>query len=618
MQPGRWSATPEVFPSSADLSTRVTRAARRGELRRIHGRIYTTNLADPLELVVRRHRWRVVDLLFPGAVVTHRSALAGDDDEQEEGTVFLTGGYDRIVRLPGLRVRQMAGPGPLSGDRLLEGSLHIASTARALLECLLVERVRGEGSPSLPLALLRSRVEGIAAEGPGGRTLLRDAGELAAPLRAGAAVERLGHLLAEWGLIQPGAAATVRRGRGAGAVSAGQAPGVGAPLRRGGSAGEEAPLGVGAPTDAVPTVGAGPEAAPLPDVPAALDAAPLPETAPLTGTAPLAGTAPLTGAASLAGAGGVPRPADAGPEAAPVTPPETPALSEAAPPPASARPPAPPWDTGTIRMLEALREALASWSPPPRTDLVRSGNQWTTLAFLDAWSSCALEGRAFDPLEVERAVFHRRVAPGREGDVAVLLGTWRLLASPVEMTFSARDRSAEGFVTQLHRHHRGIFPRRSHFLEGESGEEVRAGSVDADDPEAVAPERVHATLLRGYDLYRTLGEPLRRAAFLLVLLSATRPFPEGTGVVARATMNAELIASGERRILFPPAPEAPYLPALDHFRREADAAPLLRLLEEAQGRSAALEVENRLRAATQVAAWGSEPRRRFLRSLPYR
>jgi hypothetical protein len=530
MRPRRWTSTPEVFPSTADLSTRVTRAARRGELRHIHGRIYTTNLTDPLEAVVRRNRWRVVDLLFPGAVVSHRSALPGEPDGAEGGnagqTLFLTGAYDRIVQLPGLRVRQMAGPGPLPGDRPLEGTLHRASPARALLECLSVRRVRGAASPGLPLDRLRARVARILEEGTPGRSLLRDAGELAAPLRAGAAIERLGHLVAAFGGVEGGAV----------------------PLAK--------------PEDALAD-----DASREPAGPAPSDSEALRST----------------------------------PPTAPPSPPPTPAAPAAGV----------PWDPGVIRGLEALRQALASWTPAPRTDLARSGTQWTTLAFLDAWGSCALEGRAFDPAEVERAVFQRRITPGREGDVAVLLGTWRLLASPVEMTFSARDRSAEGFVTQLHRHHRGIFPRAAATraegpLEDLSGAEGGPG---------VEPERVHPTLLRGYELYRTLGEPLQRAAFLLCLVTEVHPFPDGTGVVARATMNAELIASGERRILFAPAAEPPYMPALDHFRREGDPRPLFRLLEEAQERSSTLDVRNRLKAATEVSRWGSEPRRRMPRFI---
>lgn len=519
MQPASWTSSPEVFPSTADLSTRVTRAARRGELRRVHGRIYTTNLRDPLEEVVRRHRWRVAGLLFPGAVVSHRSALPGDDPEE---TLFLTGSYDRIVQLPGLRLRQMAGPGPLPGDRPLEGSLFHASPARALLECLLVERVRGTGSPSLPLPLLHGRLQALLDGGTSARELLEQARRLVQPLRAHPALERLMLLLAE--RVEP-------------------------------------------------------------------------ETVLAVGGAPAAGSTASSGVGEIGTRAALPRPS--APTAG-----------------SRARPPAVAWDPEAIGDLEALREVLTGWSTPPRPDMVRSGAQWTNLAFLDAWTSCALDGRVFQPPEVERAIFQRRVAPGREGDAAVLLGTWRLLSSPVEMTFSARDRSAEGFITQLHRHHRGIFPRSATPEGGEDRKEVGEGSPEED--RGVPADRLHASLIRGYHLYRTLGEPLQRATFLLALVTRLRPFREGTGVVARATMNAELIAAGERRILFAPAPRAPYLPALDRFRKEGDPESLLRLMVEAQDRSAALDVRNRLRAAAEVASWGSQPRRRASRFLPFR
>jgi hypothetical protein len=494
MRPPHWTSTPEVFASNAALSTRVTRTARRGELRRIHGRIYTANLTDPLEEVVQRNRWQVVDLLFPGAVVSHRSALAPAPHEVgAESTLFLSGGYDRIIRLPGLRVRQMAAPGPLPGDQPLEGSLFRASPVRAILECLKVRRIRGSDSPALSQDQLRRALDQLLDGGIPGASVLQAARELAAPLKAESALERL-QLLMGGGFSAP-----------------------------------------------IPPVNAAPEPPPR----------------------------------------RLPRSSD-------------------------------PWDPGVMRALESLRKALARWNVTPRADLSRTGSPWTTLAFLDAWASCALDGWTFDAAEGEGAVFQRRVPAGREDDAAILLATWQLLANPVEMSFSARDRSAEGFITGLQRRHRGIFQTAA----ATGGEGVGGGSPGDRKPTR-SPDRIHATLLRGFELYSTLGEPLPRAAFLLCLITETNPFPQGTGVVARAAMNAELIASGERRILFAPAPAPPYLPALEALRRDGDASPLLRLLEAAHAKSAELDLRNRLNAAREIQGWGTGRRGWVRRFFPW-
>src|SRR5207244_2421517 len=92
----------EVFRTSAELSDAVSRAVRDGQARKLHGRLYTTNMVEEPEAIVRRNLWQVVSLLFPGTVLSHRTAL--EMRPTPGGTVFLTGRSNRVVGLPGLRV----------------------------------------------------------------------------------------------------------------------------------------------------------------------------------------------------------------------------------------------------------------------------------------------------------------------------------------------------------------------------------------------------------------------------------------------------------------------------------------------------------------------------------
>ncbi len=126
------TALPEVFRSTDASSVTVSRALRRGRLRRIGPSLYTTNLTDPPADVVRRNLWMIAGLLFPGALVADRTALEGRP--APDGSVFLAARSTRTVELPGLVLRARRGVGPVEGDQPFIGGLYLSSPARAYLE----------------------------------------------------------------------------------------------------------------------------------------------------------------------------------------------------------------------------------------------------------------------------------------------------------------------------------------------------------------------------------------------------------------------------------------------------------------------------------------------------
>lgn len=143
-----------VFASSSPSeSRRISRAVRAGKLRTLLPRVYTSNLTDQPAAVVRRNLPLLLGRLFPGAIVSHRTALEGgalgDDD------VFLTYSYTKKIRWPGVTVHLLAGPKPLDSDLPHLGGLHISSRARALLENM--QSSRGPKGKCVP----RDRVEEI-------------------------------------------------------------------------------------------------------------------------------------------------------------------------------------------------------------------------------------------------------------------------------------------------------------------------------------------------------------------------------------------------------------------------------------------------------------------------
>jgi len=96
----------------------ASRAAARKEIRRIARGLYSTNLDEPAEQLVRRRWYAVTALYFPGAVVVDRSAAASGP--AADGSLFLDVGprpvNPRRVELPGLTLRPRNGPGPVAGD----------------------------------------------------------------------------------------------------------------------------------------------------------------------------------------------------------------------------------------------------------------------------------------------------------------------------------------------------------------------------------------------------------------------------------------------------------------------------------------------------------------------
>ncbi|MHB8416221.1 MAG: hypothetical protein ACYDB1_12765 [Acidiferrobacteraceae bacterium] len=86
----RARAADEIVFGSADtrVSTAISRDVRGGRLRRITPKLYTTNLKDPPESIIRRHLYCILARYYPGAVVSHRSVLEGGAARND--TIFLT------------------------------------------------------------------------------------------------------------------------------------------------------------------------------------------------------------------------------------------------------------------------------------------------------------------------------------------------------------------------------------------------------------------------------------------------------------------------------------------------------------------------------------------------
>lgn len=135
-------AETEIVFGSAEprVSVAISRDVKAGRLQRIAPKLYTSNLKDPAESIVQRNLYVILGHYFPGAVVSHRSALEGG--LTRDNALFLTYKYTKKVSLPGITVRLLKGKGTVEGDMPFMGKLFMASRARALLENLAPARAR--------------------------------------------------------------------------------------------------------------------------------------------------------------------------------------------------------------------------------------------------------------------------------------------------------------------------------------------------------------------------------------------------------------------------------------------------------------------------------------------
>lgn len=132
---------PEAFVSDTTISQEVSRAVKAGRLRKLASRLYTRNLTEPPEAIVKRNLWNIVAGYFPGALVADRTAF--EHAPASDGSVCLVSKSGKDIRLPGYTLRSRRGPPPLSTDRPFTSGLFLSSKARAFLENVRPSRARG-------------------------------------------------------------------------------------------------------------------------------------------------------------------------------------------------------------------------------------------------------------------------------------------------------------------------------------------------------------------------------------------------------------------------------------------------------------------------------------------
>ena len=129
----------------------VSRSVKTGKLRKLASKLYTDDLTSSPEDIVRRHRLEIAAHFYPGALISHRSALEGNVSPGGKLHLTLPNAVAPIRKLPGLEIRIWRGPAPQADDArtpLGDGhELFTSGQARAVLENLQIARAHGSDEP---------------------------------------------------------------------------------------------------------------------------------------------------------------------------------------------------------------------------------------------------------------------------------------------------------------------------------------------------------------------------------------------------------------------------------------------------------------------------------------
>jgi hypothetical protein len=151
----------EIILSSPDpgISKHISVLLKSGKIRKIAPRVYTSNFTEPIELIIRRNLFSIIGKLYPGAVLSHRSAF--EFQPTKSGEIFLTYSYTKKINLPGVKLCFLEGEKPIEGDNIISGELYVSQRARAFLENLEVSKKTGAESKCLPLEDIEAKLEQI-------------------------------------------------------------------------------------------------------------------------------------------------------------------------------------------------------------------------------------------------------------------------------------------------------------------------------------------------------------------------------------------------------------------------------------------------------------------------
>lgn len=151
---------PVIFGSSDQaLSKQISKLEKDGRIRKIAPRIYTPDFEEQAENIISRNILTIIGTLYPGSLLSHRSAF--EYKPTKAGHIFVTYTYTKKIALPGVTIRFLEGKGPIEGDNKFVEDLFVSQRERAFLENLQISKRHGPESKTLTLPEIETQLEKI-------------------------------------------------------------------------------------------------------------------------------------------------------------------------------------------------------------------------------------------------------------------------------------------------------------------------------------------------------------------------------------------------------------------------------------------------------------------------
>jgi hypothetical protein len=149
----------EVIFSTSDkkLSKQISKLEKQGMIRKIAPRIYSSNLKEEKETIIKRNLFLILGNLYPESMLSYRSAI--EFNPTQTGDIFLTYKYSKKITIPGITIHFIKGHGPIEGDGIVNGKLYTSQRERALLENLQFSNKPGPQSKSLQISTIEEKLE---------------------------------------------------------------------------------------------------------------------------------------------------------------------------------------------------------------------------------------------------------------------------------------------------------------------------------------------------------------------------------------------------------------------------------------------------------------------------
>jgi fido (protein-threonine AMPylation protein) len=137
----------------------LSKMVRAKQIRKIAPRIYSANLKDKPSEIIQRNILEILGKLYPGAVLSHRSAF--EFKPTSTNKIFVTHTYTKKIRLPGVTIQFLQGKGAVNGDNQQLWGLYVSSKERAFLENLQSTKKMGPDSKCLAIPQIEEKLDDI-------------------------------------------------------------------------------------------------------------------------------------------------------------------------------------------------------------------------------------------------------------------------------------------------------------------------------------------------------------------------------------------------------------------------------------------------------------------------